>query len=129
MKSIKPGRGPSAMNAVGGIIAGIVGVIWTISAASMGAPPAFIIFGVIFIIMAIIQGIYHAMNATGKHRMSVYDITEHEPDPLDPTSRQTTKQANQIQVKHVQYCPYCGQHIADEAHMFCSSCGSQVRDQ
>jgi len=127
MKSIKPGRGPSAMNAVGGIIAGIVGVIWTISAASMGAPPAFIIFGVIFIIMAIIQGIYHAMNATGKHRMSVYDITEHEPDPLDPATRQTTKQANQM--RDIQYCPYCGQHVADEAHVFCSSCGNRVREQ
>ena len=38
MRSIKPGRGPSAMGAVGSAAIGVFGIFWTISAANMGAP-------------------------------------------------------------------------------------------
>ena len=38
MKSIKPGRGPSMMGAVGAAFAVVFGIIWTMAAASMGAP-------------------------------------------------------------------------------------------
>ena len=51
MKSVKPGRGPSAMGAVGSVIAVIFGIFWTITAASMGAPFFFPLFGVLFIIL------------------------------------------------------------------------------
>ena len=46
MKSVKPGRGPSAMGAMGSVIAVIFGIFWTIAAASMGAPGIFPLFGV-----------------------------------------------------------------------------------
>lgn len=42
MKSIKPGRGPSAMGAAGSIIAAVFGLIWTGAAVSMGAPIFFL---------------------------------------------------------------------------------------
>ena len=45
MKHIKPGRGPSAMGALGSVIAVVFGIFWTVSAASMGAPISFSIFG------------------------------------------------------------------------------------
>ena len=64
MKSIKPGRGPSAMGAMGSIIAVIFGIFWTIAAASMGAPFFFPLFGVLFIIMGIVQAVYNFKNAT-----------------------------------------------------------------
>ena len=51
----------------------------------MGAPAFFPIFGVIFIIMGIVQAAYNYRNATGKNRYSSFDITDEgeEPDPLE----------------------------------------------
>ena len=76
MKSVKPGRGPSAMGAAGSIIAVIFGIFWTIGAASMGAPPLFPLFGVLFVIIGIVQTVYNLKNATGKNRYSSFDIVE-----------------------------------------------------
>ena len=85
MKSIKPGRGPSAMGAMGSVVAIIFGIFWTIMAASMGAPLFFPIFGVIFILLGVVQAVYHFKNATGKERFSEFDIvdSQEEPDPLE----------------------------------------------
>lgn len=133
MKSIKPGRGPSAMGSMGSVFAGIFGIVWIGAAASMGAPPFFILFGVIFVIMAIVQAIYHFKNATGRNRMSVFDITEHEPDPLDRYVRQAegTSTENRDSLTRedsaVQYCPYCGNKVSDESHRFCAKCGRELR--
>jgi len=84
MYSIKPGRGPSLMGGVGAIGAAIFGVIWTIGAATMGAPGFFALFGVIFIVFAIVTGIVNIYNATNRNRFSTFDITtgEEESDPI-----------------------------------------------
>ena len=58
MKSIKPGRGPSMMSGVMCIIVGVFGVIWTIGAVSMGAGPIFALFGIVFIGVAVVNGIF-----------------------------------------------------------------------
>ena len=63
MKHIKPGRGPSAMGALGSVIAVVFGIFWTVSAASMGAPISFSIFGVLFVIVGIVQAVYNFKNA------------------------------------------------------------------
>ncbi len=91
MWSMKPGRGPSLAGVFGGIIAALFGVIWTIGAASMGAPAIFPLFGVVFILAAIGGVIYNAYNATAKNRLSTFDITGpgQEPDPLDPYRHNT----------------------------------------
>ena len=85
MKSVKPGRGPSGMKFIGSVFSIVFGIFWTIMAARMGAPAFFPIFGVIFIIMGIVQAAYNYKNATGKNRYSSFDITEdgEEPDPLE----------------------------------------------
>lgn len=136
MKSIKPGRGPSAMGAVGSVAVGLFGVFWTISAASMGAPTFFVFFGIIFIGLAIMQGIYHFKNATGQNRMSVYDITEHqeEPDPLNQfvnqrnRSNPTISETNTVWKEgHLEYCPYCGNKVMEEDYRFCPKCGKEIR--
>ena len=57
MKHIKPGRGPSAMGALGSVIAVVFGIFWTVSAASMGAPNSISIFGVLFVIVGIVQAV------------------------------------------------------------------------
>ena len=42
-------------------------------------------FGVIFIVIAIAQAVYHFKNAASKNRFSAFDITDsnEEPDPLN----------------------------------------------
>ena len=44
MKSIKPGRGPSMMNAAGAVFAAIFGVLWIIMTVKMGAPLVYRLF-------------------------------------------------------------------------------------
>ena len=84
MKSIKPGRGPSMMSAFMCVVVGIFGVFWTVFAISIGggfmAP-----FGIIFIVIAVVNAVYNLKNATGKNRYSEFDIVENgeEPDPLN----------------------------------------------
>lgn len=134
MKSIKPGRGPSAMGAVGSVAAAIFGVFWTIATASMGAPTFFVLFGFIFIGLAIAQGIYHYKNATGKNRMSILDITEahEEPDPLDQYFKGTrmndiNSEIDANQEPKFEYCPFCGNKVIKESYKFCPKCGEEIR--
>ncbi len=133
MKSIKPGRGPSAMGAIGSVFAGIFGIIWTIATASMGAPIYFVFFGIVFVLMAIVQGIYHFKNTTGQHRMSLFDITysRSEPDPLNQMFRKETSAEQSDRRSHgsdeINFCPYCGGKISDPAYQFCPQCGKDIR--
>ena len=84
MKSIKPGRGPSLMGGVMSILIGLFGVGWTIAAAANGGA-IFALFGIIFIVAAIMQAVYHFKNATSKNRYSDFDITDsgEETDPFN----------------------------------------------
>lgn len=133
MKSIKPGRGPSAMGAIGSIAAGLFGVGWTFFAASIGAPSFFIVFGMIFVGLAIAQGIFHYKNATGKNRMSVLEITDHhtEPDPLNELFNHSNGSNDNHEEDNttddINYCPYCGSKISDDFYMFCPNCGKELR--
>lgn len=85
MRSVKPGRGPSMMGGIGAVIAIVFGVVWTLSAAQMGAPGFFPLFGVLFILVGVVQAVYNFKNAGSKNRFSAFDITEEgeEPDPLN----------------------------------------------
>jgi hypothetical protein len=133
MKSIKPGRGPSAMGAMGSVIAVVFGIFWTITAASMGAPIMFPVFGVLFIGMGIVQGFYHYKNATGKNRFSTFDITDEseERDPLEDLVRgRENKEAGVSRdldesENGNRFCPYCGTKV-EEAFQFCSKCGKKL---
>lgn len=99
MKSIKPGRGPSGISFVGSVAVVIFGIIWTVIAGTMasavpfGIVSIFPLFGVIFIIVGIIQAAYHYKNATGKERFSIFDITDshEEGDPADKWIKKTDK--------------------------------------
>ena len=83
MKSIKPGRGPSMMNAVGSLIGIVFGIIWTCAAASMGAPGFFPLFGLVFIGIGVVNAIYSFKNATGDNRYSAYDIVDEDEERWD----------------------------------------------
>lgn len=129
MRSIKPGRGPSAMGAMGSAVAIVFGFFWTIMASSMGAPVFFPIFGVLFIGIGIVQLIYNLKNATGKNRMSIIDITEdgEEEDPLDQylvkeRYEKTEMEKRMESNRQFAFCPYCGEKL-DKSYRFCPSCG------
>lgn len=123
MKSIKPGRGPSAMGAAGSLIAIVFGIFWTIMAYSITRDSPFPLvgiffpaFGVLFVIMGVVQTIYHYKNATGKERMSVFDITDSKEED-DPLNRRFGKEQS--------YCPFCGTKVDGEYH-FCPKCGKKL---
>lgn len=128
MKSIKPGRGPSAMGGFAAVIASIFGVFWTIGAASIGAPPFFLLFGALFILMGIVNAVYSFKNAAGKHRYSEYDIVDdsEEPDPLN----QYFGSADEISYNEpagdaFRFCPYCGAKLGAD-FTFCGKCGRKL---
>lgn len=128
MKSIKPGRGPSAMNAAGSVIAIIFGIFWTASAASMGAPGFFPLFGVLFIIMGIIQAAYHFKNTTSENRFSEFEITDEgeEKDPLNEKFlKKVSPQKSSVNLENIKFCPFCGTSV-DKTYEFCPKCGKQL---
>lgn len=132
MKSVKPGRGPSAMGGFASVIAGIFGIFWTVLAVSMGAPFPFPLFGVLFILLAVVQAVYHFRNAAGKNRNSIVDITdaEEEPDPLDLRFGSSPGPAPSGSPKPVSgtllhFCPYCGQAL-EEDFAYCPGCGKKL---
>lgn len=130
MKSVKPGRGPSAMGALGSVVSVVFGIFWTILAVSMGAPGIFPVFGILFILIGAVQAVYNFKNATGDRRYSLYDITEdgEEPDPLErrlydipqppPAGEPPSKGT-------LRFCPYCGAELG-EAFAFCGVCGKKL---
>ena len=132
MKSVKPGRGPSAMEAVSSVIAVIFGIFWTITAASMGAPPLFPLFGVLFVILGIVQAVYNFKNATGENRYSSFDIVEdsEEPDPLNQRFGDVCEHISRDAASSdgsLRFCPYCGAKLGSEFE-FCGKCGKKLPD-
>lgn len=127
MKSIKPGRGPSALGAWGAIVAVVFGILWTAMAVSMGTPAIMPVFGVLFIITGIITGVYHFKNATGKNRYSSFDITDdgEEPDPLELRFGSADDGVHDDTARAAGFCPYCGAP-AEAGYEFCRKCGKRL---
>lgn len=136
MRSVKPGRGPSAMGAVGGVIAIAFGVLWTIVAYNLtqnspfsGFSVIFPLFGVLFIIVGIVNTIYSAGNAVRRDRYSLLDITDdrEEPDPLNQEfGRQRPAEAEPADSDDaIHFCPHCGAKVSP-GFEFCPRCGKRL---
>jgi len=134
MYSVKPGRGPSLMGGVGSIAVAIGGICWIGFAASIGAPFFFILFGVVFVLVAIVGAIYNFSNATSRDRMSTFDITrdDEEKDPIadalgySSAERQTTSTRNRKRKQFEgEFCPFCGAQVRDDFD-FCPKCGKDI---
>ena len=134
MKSVKPGRGPSAMGAVGSLFAAVFGIIWTVAAASLGAPVFFCLFGVVFVVLGIVQAVYHFKNAAGENRYSAFDIvdSDEEPDPLDrrfrPERSAEAAPAEDGGGGDFRFCPYCGARLGS-GFAFCGKCGRRLPEE
>ena len=138
MKSIKPGRGPSGMSFVSDIAGIVFGVIWTLIAFTMTGGGAFgligllfPLFGVVFIIVGIINAMYHYRNATGKDRYSAFDITE-DGEEGDPSQRWVKgaepwdkPKQSQSPKSGADFCPYCGAKTQG-GFRFCPKCGREL---
>ncbi len=127
MKSIKPGRGPSKMSGIGSIFVALFGVFWTLFTLNSGFG-FMAIFGIIFIIFAIVQAVYHFKNATSKNRYSILDITDagEEIDPLQEKFGKPTKFENtNLAQSNNNFCPYCGEKLLAEFR-FCNKCGKEL---
>ena len=127
MYSVKPGRGPSGFGVVGAVVAAVFGVFWTAGAASMGAPPWFVAFGVVFVVLAIAGGVYHFHNATSKNRVSEFDIvrSSEEPDPFAPRAPNAAPALTPPHDSVNGFCPFCGAAVSPE-FSFCPKCGKAI---
>ena len=130
MHSLKPGRAPSMLGGIAGLIVAGFGVIWTISALSMGAPWPFALFGVFFILLAVVGAIYNFANATRRNRFSAFDVTSHheEPDPLNQrfgNPNPPAAAASPARKYPGRFCPFCGQAVTDESN-YCPHCGKDI---
>lgn len=91
----------------------------------------FPLFGIVFIVMAGVQAVYHYKNATGRDRFSVMDITDssEEGDPSgdwvrDFEENEGVPRRSPLPVE-AHYCPYCGTAV-EAGHKFCKHCGKPV---
>lgn len=133
-----PGREPSAIGAVGSVIAFVFGIFWTMLAYSMtrnflfgGVASIFPLFGLLFIIAGIFQAVYHFSNATRPDRFSAFDISDdrEEPDPLNRRFSSNTSAPAEAQQSPRRlpgdYCPYCGAKLEGDFD-YCPKCGKDV---
>ncbi len=115
-KSIRPGRLPSSVAAVMALAAAVFGVIWIGAANAIGAPGFFSLFGIVFIIIAIVLAVVCVLNATGKYRFSMFDVTE-QPDRSARNGPQDGTDGD--------YCPYCGSPTP-KGFDYCRHCGKKL---
>lgn len=133
MKSIKPGRYNSGQGIIGSVIGMIFAVFWTITAASMGAPIIFPVFGIGFIILMITELVKNVHNFTNKNRYSEFDIVDstEEPDPWNEQFLEEDKGTYPAEDENAgaprggMYCPYCGTEQAPDFE-YCPKCGRKL---
>ena len=126
MRSIKPGRGPSFQSGISSVFAVLFGLLWTLMAAQSGAPIFFTLFGVLFILVGVVQAVYNFKNAGSKNRFSAFDITEEgeEPDPLNERFG-AEEERTESTSGAAGYCPYCGAAV-EKDFAYCGKCGKKL---
>lgn len=128
MRSVKRGRGPSFMGGVMCVFMGLFGLLWTIIVGSSGGG-VFALFGVIFILIAVVNAVYEFSNATRKNRFSDYDVTDgdEEPDPFNERfgGGGTSEKAETSDARKGRFCPWCGAR-ADDGYAYCNQCGKKL---
>src|SRR5581483_9716353 len=117
-----PSRVSSVARGVGAIFATIFGVIWLIFAASAGAPWPFVLFGFIFIAVAIGGAIFNFYNAMAQNRIGFYEITNDQENSA-PLSGESSNHSN---VQQNAFCPFCGAAVSSNFD-YCPKCGKNIK--
>jgi hypothetical protein len=122
------------MGGIGGIAAAVFGVGWIGFAVSIGAPLFVVLFGLVFVGMAIAVAVYHFYNANPRaaNRMSLFDVTsgEQEPDSRarrseagsSPRAAGSEAPPGPTQGKH---CRFCGTEV-EPSFSYCPGCGKRA---
>ncbi len=133
--SVKPGRGPSLLGGIVSVGAAVFGIVWVVQAQRMftglpgamipGGAPLFPLFGLVFVVMALVVAAYQFKNALSPKRHSIVDITddESEPDPLNEVL--TARKDTPHDARGRRFCPYCGRPIQGD-FSFCPGCGRKL---
>lgn len=106
---VVPGRANSALGGVSSLAVGAFGIVWIISAASMGAPGYMIGAGVMFVLFAIGGAIVSFYNAGAERRFPIVEIEPSTPAPAADDA----------------FCTACGAP-ASRNHNFCAACGNPI---
>ena len=124
MKSIKPGRAPSLLSGVIGIIMVLFGIFWTVMASDFGG--IMMVFGVLWTLIALIITIFNIKNGTAKNRYSIYDITD-DKEEADPLNERFKEKKDDVKDdgNDSKYCPYCGAKV-EETYEYCNKCGKKL---
>lgn len=124
MKSIKPGRAPSLLSGVIGIIMVLFGIFWTVMASNFGG--IMMVFGVLWTLIALVITIFNFKNGTAKKRYSMYDITD-DKEEADPLNERFKEKKDDVKDdgNDSKYCPYCGAKV-EETYEYCNKCGKKL---
>ncbi len=124
MKSIKPGRAPSLLSGVIGIIMVLFGIFWTVMASNFGG--IMMVFGILWTLIALVITIFNFKNGTAKKRYSMYDITD-DKEEADPLNERFKEKKDDVADggNDSKYCPYCGAKV-EETYEYCNKCGKKL---
>ena len=124
MKSIKPGRAPSLLSGVIGIIMVLFGIFWTVMASDFGG--IMMVFGILWTLIALVITIFNIKNGTAKKRYSMYDITD-DKEEADPLNERFKEKKDDVKDdgNDSKYCPYCGAKV-EETYEYCNKCGKKL---
>ena len=124
MKSIKPGRAPSLLSGVIGIIMVLFGIFWTVMASDFGG--IMMVFGILRTLIALVITIFNFKNGTAKKRYSMYDTTD-DKEEADPLNERFKEKKDDVKDdgNDSKYCPYCGAKV-EKTYEYCNKCGKKL---
>lgn len=116
------------MNGIMGIVSALFGLFWTYMVISHGGG-VFGLFGLIFVVIGILNAIRGFRNAVSKNRTSEYDFVDEteEPDPWNQRFGESEMPSGGSYSVGNSFCPYCGNEV-QKNYEFCNNCGRKLPD-
>jgi len=122
MRNNRPDKGPLLVQMLLSIFVLVFAVFWTILAASGAGFMA--IFGVFFIVIAIVRMVMLWRHATGRDRKD-FSVSGNE-EEFDRFDRGTETPKGTRSNSDSAYCPYCGAKVGAD-FTFCGGCGRKLK--